>query len=52
MRAEVGNYGSWVCALIDGINAACVKLEPGFKPMGAGEVAEVVMRAVPTTPYE
>ena len=52
MRANAGNYGSWVCALFDAINAARVKLDSEFKPMTAAQVSEAVARAVPTVPYD
>lgn len=52
MRANAGNYGSWVCALFDAINVARARLEPGFKPMNSREVAEAVMRAVSAVPYD
>jgi hypothetical protein len=52
MRAQLTNYGSWVYALFLAINAARGRLEPGFRPMEAEQVADLVARAVPVTAYE
>jgi len=51
MRAIAVNYGTWVCGLIDAINAARARVEPDFEPMTADQVADAVMRAAPTVPY-
>jgi len=52
MRAEPRTYATWVCGLIDGINAARAKVEPGFTVMRPKEVADAVLRAAPRVPYE
>jgi len=52
MRAEPQTYGTWVCALIDGINAVRARLEADFKVMDPKEVADAVLRAAPPVPYE
>lgn len=51
MRAIFENYATWVSGLIDAINFARAKLEPGFQRTDPREVAETVMRAAPFFPY-
>lgn len=51
MRACPRNYGTWVCGLIDGINRARQRLDPGFTPMTPEEVSGIVERAMLTVPY-
>jgi hypothetical protein len=51
MRAVAENYGTWVCGLVDAINAARCRLDPNFKKMSSEEVAAAVMNAMPISPY-
>jgi hypothetical protein len=51
MRANPENYGTWVCALLDAINAARARLDPHFQRMNAEQVSSAVMRAMPVVPY-
>ncbi len=51
LRAEWGNYGTWVCSLIDAINATRARLEPGYKPEEPAQVAEAVAKAMPITVF-
>jgi len=51
MRASLDNYGTWVCGLIDGINAARARIDPGFSRMTAKQVAAAVARAAPLVPF-
>jgi hypothetical protein len=51
MRASADNYGTWVCALVDAINAARARLEPAFEKMSAQEVSKAILRAMPVVPY-
>ena len=51
MRANAENYGTWVCALFDGINAARARLDTGFQRMGPDQVSYAVMRAMPVVAY-
>ena len=51
MRANAENYGTWVCALLDAINAARVRLEPTFHKMSPQQVANAIMRAMPVVPF-
>jgi len=51
MRALADNYGTWVCGLIDAINAARSRLDPAFKRMGPDEVGNAVLKAMPVVPY-
>ena len=51
MRALPGNYGSWVCALLDAINAARCRLDKDFQRMSPEQVSNVVMRAMPVVAY-
>ncbi len=52
LRADPINYGTWVCGLIDGVNAARKRLEPDIECMDATTVAEAVKKAAPITAYE
>ncbi len=52
LRADPFNYGTWVCGLIDGVNAARKRLEPDFERMDATTVAEAFKKAAPITAYE
>jgi hypothetical protein len=52
LRASPENYGTWVCALFDAINAARARLEPGFTPMTSTQVAEAVFKSAPRIPYD
>ena len=52
LRADIGNYGTWVCGLFDAINAARARLEAGFHSMSPEEVADAVLRGAPIIPYE
>src|SRR6266545_8236684 len=40
LRADMNNYGQWVCGLIDAINATRSRLEPGYKVAAPEIVAE------------
>lgn len=51
LRANLQNYASWVCALIDAINATRARLEPGYKIADPATVAQSVMLAMPLIPY-
>ncbi len=51
MRANFENYSTWVCGLVDAINASRKRLEPEFEPMTPKEVADAVMKATPLLPY-
>jgi hypothetical protein len=51
LRADVQNYGTWVCALIDAINATRSRLESGYKPAAPETVAEAVVLAMLVDPY-
>jgi hypothetical protein len=46
------NYGTWVIGLLDALNVAREKLEPGFKRMSGEEVGNAVARAVPHIPFK
>jgi hypothetical protein len=47
LRAEMENYGTWVCGLIDAINATRARLEHGYKVAEPTTVAEAVALAIP-----
>jgi hypothetical protein len=51
LRASMENYGTWVCGLIDAINATRSRLEPGYKVAPPDVVAEAVGLAMPVNPY-
>lgn len=51
LRADIENYGTWVCALIDAINATRARLELGYKVAAPEVVAEAVAIAMPMNPY-
>lgn len=51
LRADLDNYGTWVCALIDAINCTRGRLESGFTPMTPHEVADAVATSVVGDPY-
>jgi hypothetical protein len=51
MRALAENYGTWVCGLVDAINAARLRLDPAFKKMSAEDVSNAVLRAMPVVPF-
>lgn len=51
MRADLHTYATWVCALLDAINATRARLEKDFKPMSSEEVASAVWKATPFVPY-
>ena len=51
LRADFDNYGTWVCGLLDAINAARARLEDEFNPMTPNEVADAVAKSVPVFPY-
>lgn len=51
MRADVLNYATWVCGLIDAMNVARTRLEPGFTKMSPKAVSDAVLRAAPLVPY-
>ncbi|MCX5638865.1 MAG: hypothetical protein NTX52_14405, partial [Planctomycetota bacterium] len=45
MRADPENYGTWVCALLDAINAARCRLDKQFHRMSPEQVSNAVMMA-------
>lgn len=51
LRADSQNYGTWICALIDAINATRARLEPGYTVADPTTVAQSVMLAMPLIPY-
>jgi hypothetical protein len=51
LRANLQNYSTWVCALIDATNATRSRLEPGYEPEAPEMVAEAVIAAMPADPY-
>ena len=51
LRAEIGNYGTWVCGLIDAVNATRARLEPGYEVSSPETVAQAVMVAMPVLAY-
>lgn len=51
LRADMDNYASWVCGLIDAINATRSRLDPGYKVAAPEVVAEAVGLAMPVIPY-
>jgi hypothetical protein len=51
LRADLMNYATWVCSLIDAINATRARLEGGYKPEEPALVAEAVAKATPVNPY-
>ncbi len=51
LRANIHNYGTWVCNLIDAINATRARLEPGYEIAEPQTVADAVVLAVPVDPY-
>jgi hypothetical protein len=51
LRASFENYTTWVCGLIDAINAARKRLDSEFKEMTPKEVGDAVMKATPLLPY-
>ncbi len=52
LRADPVNYGTWVCGLVDAVNAARKRLEPKFERMDAKAVAAVIKAACPPTAFE
>jgi len=46
LRADIENYGTWVCALIDALNASRARHDSGFTVMTPTEVAQTVTRAI------
>lgn len=51
LRADIDNYGTWVCALIDAINSTRARLEAGYTVADPETVARAVAVAVPVTAY-
>jgi len=51
VRPHFETYGTWVCGLLDAVNAARGRLESTFTPMTAEAVGNAVAKAVPLTPY-
>lgn len=51
LRADMQNYATWVCGLIDAINATRSRLEPGYKVATPDTVAQAVVTAVLVDPY-
>jgi hypothetical protein len=51
LRAETQNYSTWVCALIDAINATRSRIEPGYKVAEPEAVAHAVVKAMPIEPF-
>lgn len=52
LRANVQNFGSWVCSLIDAINATRARIEPGYQVAASETVAQTVMLAMPSNDYD
>jgi hypothetical protein len=51
LRANVEQYGFWVAALIDAMNATRARLESGYQIPPHEVTAEGLMRAIPVHPY-
>lgn len=51
VRADLDTYGSWVCGLLDEINATRARFDKSFTPMTPNEVGDTVARAVQPAPY-
>jgi hypothetical protein len=51
MRANFENYSTWIAGLVDAINFARTRVEPGFTPMKPEEVAEALTAAITIRPY-
>ncbi len=51
LRANIHNYGTWVCNLIDAINATRARLESGYEIAEPQTVADAVVLAMPVHPY-
>ena len=51
LRADMDNYATWVCGLIDAINAARSRLDPAYEVAAPEVVAEAVGLAMPVNPY-
>jgi len=51
IRASFDTYGTWVCGLLDAINAARARLEKKFTPMTPKAVGDTIAKAVPLIPY-
>jgi hypothetical protein len=52
MRADPHNYGTWVAALFDIINAARAKVEPGYVSVAGKEGGKILSSAIPHVPFE
>lgn len=51
LRANLPNYATWVCALLDAINATRARLQLGYMLMEPKTVAKAVEIAMPLDPY-
>lgn len=51
LRTDVGNYSSWVCALVDAVISARVRLGQGYVRPDAKCSAGIVMKAVKSVAY-
>lgn len=51
LRADWENYGTWVCSLIDAINATRARLDASYLPEDPSAVAEGVMKAMPISVF-
>lgn len=51
MRADAENYGTWVCGLVDAINASRARLDHSYQPMSSEQVGSAIMRAMPIVPF-
>lgn len=51
VRPHFETYGTWVCGLLDAVNAARARLEAKFIAMTAEAVGNAVAKALPLTPY-
>jgi hypothetical protein len=51
LRSNLENHSTWVCALIDAINATRSRLEPDYKVAVPEVVAQAVMQATTFDPY-
>jgi hypothetical protein len=51
LRADFDNYATWVCGLIDAINATRARLDPSYSVASPETVASAVAQAVLVEPY-
>lgn len=51
LRAQLGNYGSWVCGLLDAVMVARARLDKSFEKPAPDAVARIVFRAIWAEPF-